>query len=72
VIVELDGELAGFVVDSVTEVLRVPEDQIEPPPDMVVKQDYITGVGKLEDRLLILLDLCKVLSKEELCRMDRS
>jgi len=65
VIVELDGELAGFVVDSVTEVLRVPGDQIEPPPDMVVKQEYITGVGKLEDRLLILLDLCKVLSKEE-------
>lgn len=65
VIVEFDGELVGFVVDSVTEVLRVPEDRIEPPPDMVAEQDYIEGVGKLEDRLLIILDLCKVLSGEE-------
>ena len=67
VIVELDGELVGFIVDAVTEVLRVPKDQTEPPPEMVVgvDQEYITAVGKLEDRLLILLDLHKVLSKEE-------
>jgi len=67
VIVELDGELVGFVVDSVTEVLRLPKDQTEPPPEMVVgvEQEYITAVGKLDDRLLILLDPHRILSKEE-------
>ncbi|HID11269.1 MAG TPA: chemotaxis protein CheW [Candidatus Latescibacteria bacterium] len=67
IIVEPDGELAGFIVDSVTEVLRLRGDQIEPPPEMAVRveQRYITAVGKLDDRLLILLDLQQILSPEE-------
>ena len=67
IVVELDGKTVGFVVDSVSEVLRIPRNITEPPPAMAsgVDTNYITAVGKLEDRLLILLDLDKVLSTEE-------
>ncbi|HCV43042.1 MAG TPA: chemotaxis protein CheW [Bacteroidetes bacterium] len=67
VVVELKGRVVGFVVDAVSEVLRIPKSVTEPPPPLVagVEAEYITAVGKLEDRLLILLDLEKVLSTEE-------
>jgi purine-binding chemotaxis protein CheW len=63
VVVELGGKIVGFVVDSVNEVLRIPKSVTEPPPSLVagINTEYITAVGKLEDRLLILLDLDKVL-----------
>lgn len=67
VVVELSGKVVGFVVDAVSEVLRIPKSVTEQPPPIVagIGADYITAVGKLEDRLLILLDLEKVLSLEE-------
>lgn len=58
-----------MIVDSVTEVLRLPTSNVEPAPEMIstkLKADYLKGVGKLTDRLLILLDLGLVLHKEEL------
>jgi len=63
VVVELSGRVIGFVVDAVREVLRIPRRVTEPPPPLVgsVHEEFITAVGKLEDRLLILLDLEKVL-----------
>ena len=67
IVVELDGLVLGFIVDSVSEVLRIPDSTIEPPPSMVagIESDYIEGVGKLDDRLLILLELKKVFSSPE-------
>lgn len=68
VVVELVGKTVGFVVDAVSEVLRIPKSITEPPPQTVtqnMKTDYITSVAKLEDRLLILLDLEKILSDGE-------
>jgi purine-binding chemotaxis protein CheW len=67
VVVELVGQVVGFVVDAVSEVLRIPRSVTEPPPSFVggVREEYITAVGKLEDRLLILLDLEKVLMDNE-------
>ena len=67
VVVELSGKVVGFVVDAVSEVLRIPKSVTEPPPPIVagIEAEYITAVGKLEDRLLILLDLEKVLSSTE-------
>lgn len=68
VVVELSGKVVGFVVDAVSEVLRIPKSVTEPPPPIVagIGAEYITAVGKLEDRLLILLDLEKVLSGDEM------
>jgi Chemotaxis signal transduction protein len=64
IVVELDGKVVGFVVDSVSEVLRISKNITEAPPELVTNIDskYITSVGKLEDRLLILLDLDNLLN----------
>jgi purine-binding chemotaxis protein CheW len=64
IVVELDDSVLGFIVDSVSEVLRIPEGIIEPPPSIVagMESGYIEGVGKVDNRLLILLELEKVLS----------
>jgi len=67
IVVEISNNIVGFVVDGVSEVLRIPANITEPPPSMVagVDSEYITAVGKLEDRLLILLDLEKILALNE-------
>lgn len=67
IVVEIDTKTIGFIVDEVKEVLRIPVGITEPPPDMVagIDSSYITAVGKLEDRLLILLELERIFSKEE-------
>lgn len=67
IVIEINNMIVGFVVDSVSEVLRIPFSTVEPPPPVVsgTESEYISGVGKLEDRLLILLDLDRLLSHEE-------
>lgn len=67
VVVELNDKVVGFMMDAVKEVIRVDRGVIEPPPDLAIGIDahYIKGVAKLEDRLLILLDLNEVLTAEE-------
>lgn len=67
IVVDCEGKVVGLIVDSVTEVLRLSKNTVEPPPDIVggVDSEYISGVGKLEDRLVILLDIDKVLSVGE-------
>ncbi|MEW6194079.1 MAG: chemotaxis protein CheW [Bacteroidota bacterium] len=64
VVVEVSGKTVGFIVDAVTEVLRIPESITEEPPEIVtgVNSEYIKAVGKLEDRLLILVDIEKMLA----------
>jgi purine-binding chemotaxis protein CheW len=53
-------------VDSVSEVLRIPADTVEPPPRLgKVEREYVSGVGKLNDRLLILLDVDRLMSESE-------
>lgn len=67
IVADVDNKIVGFVVDAVLEVLRIPTDTIEPPPPIVAGVDasYIRGVAKLEDRLLILLNLEEVFSEQE-------
>ena len=64
VVGEIDGKTVGLVVDAVSEVIRLPANTIEPAPKIVSKDqaDYITGIGKLDDRLLMLLDIDKILT----------
>lgn len=58
VVVEVDGQVVGLTVDNVSEVLRLPASAIDPPPHVAgVDNGFLTGVGKLEQRLLMLLDL---------------
>jgi purine-binding chemotaxis protein CheW len=65
--VEVDGVKVGMTVDAVTEVLRISEEAIEPPPHLVTTVDstFITGIAKVDNRLIILLDLSRALSTEE-------
>ncbi len=69
VVVELEGLLTGLIVDGVREVLKVPRESIEPPPDILAGVDtrFLRGIAKVNGggRLVILLDLGKVLSFEE-------
>ncbi len=70
IIVASIGEtVMGFVVDSVSEVIRLPEKNVEPAPAVIASRigtEYVLGVGKLDNRLLILLNLDKILSTKEL------
>ncbi|MDF1611284.1 MAG: chemotaxis protein CheW [Stygiobacter sp.] len=67
IVVEIAGKTVGFIVDAVKEVLRIPTSIIEPPPQIAtgIDSDFIRAVGKLEDRLLILIDLEKVLTEQD-------
>lgn len=67
VVVEIGNQTVGFMADSVREVLRVDVTAIEPAPELAVGIDagYLRGVAKLDERLLILLDLEGLLSEEE-------
>jgi len=76
VVVNVDNKTTGIIVDSVSEVLRLPKNAIEPPPPIVagIEAKYLRGIGKLDDgkRLIILLNLNEILTvkeKEELARM---
>lgn len=66
IIVEIKGQVVGLTVDAVTEVIRVNTANIEPPPETVaVESRYISGVGKIDNRLIILLDIDKILTDQE-------
>ncbi|PWB56805.1 MAG: chemotaxis protein CheW [Candidatus Methanoperedenaceae archaeon] len=69
IVADIGEAVMGFVVDSVSEVIRLPENSVEPAPAVIANKigtEYVRGVGKMEDRLLILLDLDKILSANEL------
>lgn len=63
IVVELASDSMGFVVDSVTEVIRIPVTRIDPTPPVIgqISNEYLLGVGKTDNRLLILLDLNRVI-----------
>jgi len=67
-ILNIEGRTTGFIVDSVTQVLKIDESTLEPPPDIVVarlESQYIRGVCKLDEDLLILLDFTCILMVDE-------
>lgn len=67
VVVQMGEEPIGMIVDAVSQVLRIPTKVIEPPSPVLTSLDsrYLLGIAKLEDELVILLDLDYVLSKDE-------
>lgn len=71
-VVNVHGKTLGMIVDAVSEVLRVAKDQIVPPPTTVagIGHEYLTGLVKLNDRLLILLNIDRVLNEEEMAAAE--
>ena len=62
VVCDVDGRVTGMIVDAVDEVLRSPSSTIEPAPEIVtsIDVDYIKGVARLDERLLIFLDISRI------------
>ncbi len=73
IVVELEERLVGIIVDSVSEVLELPDDKISPPPPIIagIEAEYLRGVGRLGERLLILLDLDRILTMQEISELKR-
>ncbi|MCF6093815.1 chemotaxis protein CheW [Microaerobacter geothermalis] len=74
IIIVVVGDVeVGLIVDSANDVIDIPLNMIEPPPEIVggVEAVYLQGVAKLENRLLILLNLDKVLNPEELKQLEK-
>ena len=72
IILDVEGRITGFIVDLVTEVLKIQEASIEPPPEIVaagLKSQYIRGVCKIDKRLLILLDFNRILLLNEIKKL---
>jgi purine-binding chemotaxis protein CheW len=72
VVVELGLRAFGLIVNSASEVLRIPPSEIEEPSNVFQEGelDFVTGVGKLKGRLVILLDVSKILKRGELKNID--
>jgi purine-binding chemotaxis protein CheW len=66
--VSLDSIKMGMIVSAVSEVLTVDDSQIDPPPQFItnINSEFITGIAKINNRLVILLDLTKVFSLEKI------
>jgi purine-binding chemotaxis protein CheW len=72
IVSDIDNKLIGYIVDEVNEVLRISKGILEPTPELVtgVDADLIQGVAKLEGRLLILLNLDKLLNTAEINQLN--
>ncbi len=73
VVIEIQKNLFGFIVDRVNRVLQIPKDLIEPTPkgSLSIDAKYVVGIAKLKDSLIILLDLEKILSLEEIEKLSK-
>ena len=70
-VAEVGSKMVGLVVDSASEVLKIPPTDVDPPPNVFEEGElnYVTGVAKLGNRLIILVDLTKIMQRGELRRV---
>jgi purine-binding chemotaxis protein CheW len=63
--------MVGLIVDAASEVIKIPDSEIDLPPSVFEEGElnYVTGVGKVKGRLIILVDLSKILQRGELRRL---
>jgi purine-binding chemotaxis protein CheW len=72
IILNITGRIMGIVVDGVSDVIMLTQDQIKPPPEMgtTFNTDYLTGLGTIDERMLILIDIDKLMSSDEMGLID--
>ncbi len=70
-VAEVGDKMVGLIVDAASEVLKIPPADVEPPPNVFAEGElnYVTGVGKLNGRLIMLVDLKQILQRGELRRL---
>ncbi|MBK4736994.1 chemotaxis protein CheW [Noviherbaspirillum pedocola] len=73
IILSIAGRVMGMVVDSVSDVTTLEQEQIKPAPEMgtVLNTDYLIGLGTLGERMLILLDIERLMSSDEMGLIDK-
>jgi purine-binding chemotaxis protein CheW len=73
VILNVSGRVIGMVVDSVSDVITLDPEHIKPAPEMgsALDTDYLTGMGAIDDRMLILIDIDKLMSSAEIGLIDK-
>lgn len=74
IVVNIGERVVGIVVDGVSDVLTLSQEQVKPPPEfgLGLPLDYLYGLGSLDDRMLVLVDIEKLLSSEDLALVDQS
>lgn len=73
IILNIPGKVVGIVVDGVSDVITLKPDQVKPPPEVgnaLSGGDYIVGLGTLDERMLILLDIEKLMSSKDMGLID--
>jgi purine-binding chemotaxis protein CheW len=73
IILNIAGRVVGMVVDSVSDVITLNPDQVKPAPEMgtTFDSDYLIGLGTLDERMLILVDIDKLMSSADMGLMDK-
>lgn len=73
IILNIGGRVVGMVVDSVSDVITLTQEQIKPAPEMgtTFDSDYLIGLGTLEQRMLILVDIDKLMSSAEMGLIEK-
>lgn len=73
IVLNLASRVFGLVVDSVSDVITLNHEQVKPPPEMgsAVSVDYLLGLGALEQRMLILVDIERLMSSAEIGLIDQ-
>ncbi len=73
-VAEVGNKMVGLIVDAASEVLKIPPTDVEPPPNVFAEGElnYVTGVGKLNGRLIMLVDLKQILQRGELRRLGET
>ncbi|MDQ0568623.1 purine-binding chemotaxis protein CheW [Variovorax paradoxus] len=73
IVLNIGGRVVGMVVDSVSDVITLSAEQIKPAPEMgaVLDTDYLIGLGTLDERMLILVDIDKLMSSDEMGLVEK-
>lgn len=73
IILSIAGRVMGMVVDSVSDVITLTSAEIKPPPQMgtAINTDYLIGIGALDQRLLILIDIARLMSSEDIGLIEK-
>lgn len=74
IVLNIAGRVVGMVVDSVSDVITLTAEQIKPAPELgsVLDADYLIGLGTLDERMLILVDIDRLMSSDEMGLVEQA